>query len=161
MLVYLTRRCWPEDQCHTLYGLDLGTQISSVNTCASLYRFYYLGVVLMSHVLQMHTQKGHVSGKLQALIVVHDVLFLHRATAREGLARLISVDGVMNAPSSHYFQLCLFITHGLKLLMVPSKAFKIPHTVVACPSPQEVCFPTCKNANEGNLGSPHCDFSVY
>lgn len=93
MHVYLTRHCWPENQCHTLYGLDLATQISSVNTCASLYWFYYLGVVLMSHAPQMHTQKGHVSGQLQALVVAHDVLFLLGATTGEGLARLISVDG--------------------------------------------------------------------
>lgn len=47
----------------------------------------------MSHAPQMHTQKGHVSGQLQALVVVHDVLFLLGATTGEGLARLISVDG--------------------------------------------------------------------
>lgn len=93
MRVHLTHGCWPEDQCHTLYRLDLGTQISSVNTCASLYRFYYLGVVLTSHVPQMHPQKGHISGQLQALIIVHGVLSLHRAATGEGLARLVSVDG--------------------------------------------------------------------
>lgn len=93
MHVYLTHSCWPEDQCHTLCVLDLGTHISSVNTCASLYRFYYLDVVLMSHVPQMHPQKGHISGQLQALIVVHGVLSLLRATTGEGLARLVSVDG--------------------------------------------------------------------
>lgn len=57
-----------------------------------------------------------------------------------GFGKVSLCGWVMNAPSSHYIQLCLFITHGLKLLMVPSKAFKIPYTVVACPSPGDL-FP--------------------
>ena len=66
----------------------------------------------------------------------------------------------MNAPSSHYIQLCLFITHGLKLLMVPSKAFKIPHTVVACPSPRRSVSPHVRMQMR-RIWDPHTVIFLY
>lgn len=83
-----------------------------------------------------------------------------RSNHRRGFGKVNLCGWVMNAPSSHYIQLCLFITHGLKLLMVPGKAFKIPHTVVACPTPRRSVSPHVRIQMRG-IWDPHTDFSVY